>query len=353
MWRNHVHWNAPARFAGELRLPLTEFSNSVRFPSSRFKLGRSAVSQNVTSDVSLKECRVLVREQKFPAAIKHLQILLQRDAENEDVLELLGLARFLSKDYAGARETFEELTRVNPAHIKGWVNLGAVLNRLGEHKKAVEVLRRTLQKDRKCAEAYYNMAIAQKAMNLNTMAISAYKEAIKLKPDLVDAHLNLGNIYVDMKNMGLALQCFQAALKHDPNSAKAKASLQNAQSNQKTLRKSTSPFGRLVDIEELDKQNADVAPRVLSAADRVTERELVQAVTKKVRTSVKELAPLLEESLPSQLHRLERVVLDTDNKMSSAEHFELFEESLALLEHLKASIAEELQQLRHQIGSGK
>ena len=149
------------------------------------------------------------------------------------------------------------------------------------------------------------------------------------------------------------MQCFQAALKHDPNSAKAKASLQNAQANQKTLRKSTSPLGRLVDIEELDKQNADIAPRVLSAADRVAERELVQEVTKKVRSSVKELVPLLEESFPAQLHRLERIVLDTDNKMSSAEHFESFEESLAILEHLKASIAEELQQLRGQINSTK
>jgi hypothetical protein len=31
-WRNDVHWNAPARFAGELRLLLTEFNFSVRFP---------------------------------------------------------------------------------------------------------------------------------------------------------------------------------------------------------------------------------------------------------------------------------------------------------------------------------
>lgn len=311
------------------------------------------MSQNSTTDVSLRNCRTLVREQKFPVAIKHLQILLERDAENEDVLELLGLAQFLSKDLEGARDTFEELTRVNPSHIKAWVNLGAVHNRMGDHRKAVDVLRRTLQKDRKCAEAYYNMGIAQRAMNLNTMAISAYKEAIKLKPDLVEAHLNLGNIYVDMKNMGLALQCFQTALKHDPNSKKAKTSLENAMSNQKTLRKSTSPFGRLVDVDELDNQNAEVTRRVLSAADRVSERELVQAVTKKVRASAKEMAPILEEALPGQLHRLERIVLQTDNKLSSAEHFESFEESLVLLDDLKTSITKELNQLREQLKSGK
>jgi tetratricopeptide (TPR) repeat protein len=311
------------------------------------------VSQNAALDASLKNCRLLLREQKFAEAIKNLQILLVKDAENEDALELLGLAQFMSKDYAGAKESYETLTRVNPSLVKASVNLGAVLNRLGDHRKAVDILRRTLQKDRKCAEAYYNMGIAQKAMNLNTMAISAYKEAIKIKPELIEAHLNLGNIYVEMKNMGLALQCFQTALKHDPNSKKAKAALENAQANQKTLRKSTSPFGRLVDIEQLDKQNAETTRRVLTPQARVAERELVQEVTKKVRADAKELVPVLEQSLPAQLHRLERVVLETDNKLSSAEHFDSFEESLTLLSHLKASISDELKKLRDELSSGR
>ena len=85
---------------------------------------------------------------------------------------------------------------------------------MGDHRKSTEVLRRALQRDRKCAEAYYNMGIAHRAMQMNTMAISAYKEALKLAPEMIDAHINLGNIYMDMKNIGLALQCFQAALRN-------------------------------------------------------------------------------------------------------------------------------------------
>jgi len=307
------------------------------------------VSQNASIAASLRECRLLVREQKFSSAIEQLQKLLLKDSENEDVLELLGLTQYMSKDFASAKDTFEELTRVNPGHIKAWVNLGAAWNRMGEYKKAVEVLRRTLQKDRRCAEAYYNMGIAQKAMSLNTMAISAYKEAIKIKPDLVEAHLNLGNIYVEMKNMGLALQCFQTALKHDPDSKKAKVSLENAMSNQKTLRKATSPFGRLVDIALLDKQNAETTRRVLAAADRQSERDLVQKVTKAVRTEARELGALLDEKIPGQLHRLERIVLQLD-KLSSSEHFESFTESVERVERLKKSITEQLNEIRQQIG---
>jgi tetratricopeptide (TPR) repeat protein len=229
------------------------------------------------------------------------------------------------------------------------VNLGAVLNRLGEFRKAVEALRRALQKDRKCAEAYYNMGIAQRGQNLNTMAISAYKEAIKLKPGLIEAHLNLGNIYVDMKNMGLALQCFQAAVRLDPNSKKARSSLEKAQLNQQNARRVVSPFGRLVDVKELDRQNVETGPRELDAASRHAERELVQEVTRKVRAGAKEMLPMLEETLHGQLHRLERIVLQTENRFSSAENVESFSQTLGDLLRLRSVIKEGLGEIREHL----
>jgi tetratricopeptide (TPR) repeat protein len=194
------------------------------------------------------------------------------------------------------------------------------------------------------------MGIAQRGLKLNTMAISAYKEAIKLKPDLIEAHLNLGNIYLQMKNMGLALQCFQTAVRLAPNSAKAQSSLQKAQKSQKTARKEASPFGRLVDGSETNQQHRSVEPRGLDVPARTAERELVQEVTKKVRTNAKALVPLLDESLQAQMHRLQKVVLQAENRLSSAEHIEFFSQSLNELEQLKGGIAEALQDIRKHLG---
>jgi tetratricopeptide (TPR) repeat protein len=193
------------------------------------------------------------------------------------------------------------------------------------------------------------MGIAQRGQNLNTMAISAYKEAIKLKPDLIEAHLNLGNIYVDMKNMGLALQCFQAAVRLDPNSKKARSSLEKAQLNQQNARRVVSPFGRLVDVKELDRQNVETGPRELDAASRHAERELVQEVTRKVRAGAKEMLPMLEETLHGQLHRLERIVLQTENRFSSAENVESFSQTLGDLLRLRSVIKEGLGEIREHL----
>ncbi len=309
------------------------------------------MNQPASMKESLRHARDLIRKRRYADAAEFLQKLQEADPKDEDVLELLGMARFFDDDLDAARKTFEELTQLNPGHTKAWVNLGAILNRTGEFKKAVEVLRRALQKDRKCAEGYYNMGIAQRGQNLNTMAISAYKEAIKLKPDMVEAHLNLGNIYVQMKNMGLALQCFQTALRYDPESKKAKLCLENAHSTQKSARKTASPFGRLVDGTETNQQPGSSGPRVLEPAERTAERELVQDVTKKVRSSAKALVPALEESLPGQMHRLQRIVLQSENRLSSAEQVESFTQLLDDIGQLKASIAAGLQEVREHLKS--
>ena len=268
---------------------------------------------------SLRESRELIRAQKYAEACQQLQKLLEDDPKEEDALELLGMANFFRKKLEPARECFERLTQLNPAHTKAWVNLGAVLNRMGEHKKATDVLRRALQRDRKCAEAYYNMGIAHRALQMNTMAISAYKEAIKLAPSMVDAHINIGNIYMDMKNIGLAMQCFQTALRHEPESAKARKCLETAQSTQKTSRKEASPFGRLVDIADLARQQKMSNSRVLDSTTRLAERETVQKRTKIARTTAREMIATLEGTLPQQLHRLKIAILHAEEHLDETD----------------------------------
>lgn len=304
------------------------------------------MTQQTSGDSFLKLSRDLFREKRYAEAAEILQIVLEKNSQDEVALEMLGMARFYNKELQAAREVFESHTKLNSGHAQAWVNLGAVLNRLGEFRKAVEALRRALQKDRKCAEAYYNMGIAQRGQNLNTMAISAYKEAIKLKPDLIEAHLNLGNIYVEMKNMGLALRCFQTAVRLDPDSKKARSSLEKAQINQQQARREVSPFGRLVDVNKLDRQHVETGPRELDAASRQAERELVQEVTRKVRTGAKEMLPMLEESLHLQLHRLERIVLQSDAKFSATESLEAFSQTLGDLQRLRAVMREGLAEIR-------
>jgi tetratricopeptide (TPR) repeat protein len=282
----------------------------------------------------IRQCRELIKTQKYATACDLLQNLLQEDPDEEDALELLGMANFFQKNLEKARECFEKLTQVNPANTQAWVNLGAILNRAGEYKKATEVLRRAIQRNRKCVEAYYNMGIAQRGQQMNSMAISAYKEALKIDPKMVDAHINLGNIYIDMNNVGLAIQCFNAALLHQPNSEKAKRCLEKAQTKQKEFRKQTSPFGRLVNVAQLDEQNQITAPRNLDQDSRKDERENIQDQTKILRANTKELIEQLGTVLPQQLHRIKIAILHVDEHIDASELLQEFTTSIAELTRL-------------------
>jgi tetratricopeptide (TPR) repeat protein len=254
--------------------------------------------------------RGLIRAGRVQEATALLQNLPTPSGDAEEVLSLLGSAQFLGKEYAAARGTFERLTQLYPSFAGGWVNLGAVLNKLGEHRKAVEAFRRAIQKDSKCADAYYNMGIAQKALNLSMMAIGAWREAVRLQPEMFEAHLQLAKLYGEMKNYGMARKCAQDALRIRPDSARAQEVLTGLQKQQMEAKKSESPFGRLVNTAELERQSARTVARELTPAVRQQERELVQSVTKRIRQESRDLVPLLDEGLSTSLQRLQRLIRD-------------------------------------------
>jgi tetratricopeptide (TPR) repeat protein len=61
-------------------------------------------------------------------------------------------------------------------------------------------------------------------------------EAIKLKPDLPQAHVNLGNAYERKREYDKAIEAYNQALAIDPNHKKAKENLELAK-NLKTEQK--------------------------------------------------------------------------------------------------------------------
>ncbi len=294
---------------------------------------------------------MLLGKKEFDEATELLQKLLNESPKNCEFRELLGTAWFLRKDFKAAREEFEQVTRLEPLRASGWINLGAIENKLGEYRKAADALRRGLTKDRKNAEAYYNLGIAQKGLKLNTMAISAYKEAVKLKPDMVDAWVNLGHLYFEMKNFSLAQQCCQAILKLDPESRKAKALMAQISDSHSNARRSASPFGRLVDEKALATRQKDVQLRILDPAARNSERDLIREITKPCRKAGRAMTELLATRFQSEVHHLQVVALHGDPRMANPELYEQFVSSVAALQDYRRQILLGIEQIRNHLAN--
>ncbi|MCA9059695.1 MAG: tetratricopeptide repeat protein, partial [Planctomycetaceae bacterium] len=308
--------------------------------------------QAESAEAGIQQAKALIRQRKFPDAIRMLKKLHEADPRDGDIHELLGTAHFIAGQLEEARDVLERLTREDSSRVKAWVNLGAVLNRLGEFRKANDALRRALQKDRRCAEAYYNMGIAQKGAGLNTMAINAYKEAVKLAPTMVDAHMNLGKLYAEMNNSRQATMCFQAVLDIEPEHSKAKLLLERTQSTSKAAKKAASPFGRLVDIDKLNQSDTSTVPRQLDAATRNTEREYVREVSRQIRRDARDLIPLLDEQLHTNLHQLQMIALHSDDRTADPAIYDHFVETISGIQELHDRMSTDLGRLQYLVDKG-
>ncbi len=133
MWRNDVHWTDPASTAGVLRLLLTQFTDFVRFPHPT----------NTREVCCEPECNYRRFTERVSRSRPGTEIfgrhrttanLLLKDSENEDVLELLGLTQFMSKD----SQVPGKHTKRSPASILATSRPGSIKGRSAESHGRVQ-----------------------------------------------------------------------------------------------------------------------------------------------------------------------------------------------------------------------
>ena len=237
---------------------------------------------------------------------------LEEDAE---ALETLAVAHFVLKDYAGSEAAFLGALRVEPRRVSSMINLGAVYNRMQQFAKAIDVLRKALAYEKKSAEAYYNLGYAHRNLKQYQLAIPAYREAIRLNPQMADAYQNLGNVYFEMANFPQAISHFTKALSVDPNHVRAIKGLEAAQSAAEvSKREMDSPFGRLVDEQQLSRQSvageSSQTTRRLSDEDRFYDRQFVHKSAGDVERQVRALATLLRDELVPAMKAVNRAIAE-------------------------------------------
>lgn len=138
-------------------------------------------------------------------------------------------------------------------------------------------------------------------------------------------------------------------LKQKPDSTKARALLEQSQNAQRQARRSQSPFGRLVDEEELAQRQDAAEPRKLNLVDRRTERELIRNVTKTFRQDAKGLPSLLTENVQQRLHQLQVAILQSEARIAHPEFHSEFVDTVNTLRELRTSVAAGIAELRNHI----
>jgi protein O-GlcNAc transferase len=112
----------------------------------------------------------------------------------------------------------EKLTQQFPEHPFAWKALGATLRDLGRRDEAARAWRNAarLAGD---AESYNNLGLVLQEVQELHAAETAFHEALRRQPNLVEAHANLGRLYQETGRLAEAESSLRRALRINPRLA--------------------------------------------------------------------------------------------------------------------------------------
>jgi len=234
-------------------------------------------------------------------------------AEDVDSIEAhLGLATvaYQASDFAETVSHYLKLTLLQPTESRNYTNLGAVYNGMGEYSKAVDVLRKAIQYDKRSAESYYNLGVAQRHLKQWQLAISAYREATRLNPKMVEAFQNLANLYIETANLPMAIMNYKKALEIRPDFEKARKGLEKAEAANNSARNAVNPFGRLVDVQSQQVNTTPSVTKEMTEAERYDDRHEIKQITEEIERISKETLEFLKQKLEPAILEIQRTMME-------------------------------------------
>lgn len=250
----------------------------------------------------------LVKKRDLAAAQALFAEAAGADPDCCEAHEGLATCAYMSQDYPVAIAEFTRLTLLQPMESRHYTNLGAIHNRMGEHMKAADYLRKAISRNKKCAESFYNLGIAQRKLKQNAMAVSAYKEAIKLAPTMAEAYQNLGNVYVDMGNLQMAIVNFKKALEIRPEFDKARVGLEKAEHQLAEHKNRNNPMGRLNAMSSTVHTVAPVVTRELRDDERYEDRKCVKQLADDIERLAKGCVEHMRQNVVPAILEVERAM---------------------------------------------
>ncbi|WP_397570273.1 tetratricopeptide repeat protein [Schlesneria sp. T3-172] len=272
---------------------------------------------------------------------------IEVDPDCIDAHEGIATIAYLEGDLATSVDRFLKLTLLQPQEARHLTNLGAIYNRMKEHQKAVEVLSKAIQKDKRCVEAYFNLGIAQRKQNKLQLAISAYREATRLNPKFAEGYQNLANLYVDSGNLPMAIIYFKKALEVRPDFDKAREGLKRAERASNAAKHDENPFGRLVNAESRQSNSQVTMMRELSEAERYDDRHEVKHLAEEIERLSKGCIEFLKQKLEPAIIELQRTMADGSQSQSAlAEVSEEFHTAVNQWMELRKAVKRKINELR-------
>ena len=117
-----------------------------------------------------------------------------------------------------AAKSYRRILQVNSQHSEALNLLGVIAGQVEKYADAEKLLNRAIALEPTNPHYHFNLACTARARHRHEVAILHFQEAIKLRPDYVQALLFLGDTLREAGNPGAAMDVLNRAWHHAPES---------------------------------------------------------------------------------------------------------------------------------------
>ena len=145
-------------------------------------------------------------------------------AEGRSQTEWLKRATALKqmKDWQGLLDWSRKWTKSEPKEFVAWYSLGFAYSILKRYDDAIEAYRQALRLNPEyvdAAAAWYSLGGAYAELKRYNDAIEAYRQALRINPEDADDWFALGGAYAELKRFNDAIEAYRQALRINPEDA--------------------------------------------------------------------------------------------------------------------------------------
>ena len=153
-------------------------------------------------------------------AVEQYESIVKLEPDSPDNHLLLGRLYMLSRDLTKAEAEFKTAIKLDPSSEEAVTNVAFLYNEEGDNKKAAEILN-SVPEGARTAKIYAALGFTYEQQKDYKNAIAAYREAIKLDHDNLDAMRGLAQNLLNDNQIDAALQQYTTIQEADPEDPQA------------------------------------------------------------------------------------------------------------------------------------
>lgn len=171
-----------------------------------------AVPAKITEPMTFTDGKAAYEARKYSDATAIFERYSERRPDNAWGHYMLGLSAWKSGNLARAESAFENALRIDPNHVKSYVNLSRVFIDQKRHDDASDRLTRAAEIDPSSNEVYRLLGRTYHDQGKTDDAVAAYRRAIELNELDAWSMNNLGLLLLEQQRADEALPLFAKAV---------------------------------------------------------------------------------------------------------------------------------------------